>query len=424
MRERIEQIVTESGLWDDGRRESHSFLLSPEVLMVSRERLKALDLLAGALRDCLTGMGCLMAEVSRSTEAPRGFDWFRNAVLANTPEQYRHAHLRHPWKVPTVCMVDMLEDEAGRWWIAEIDGTNKRGFGYAVLMHRIAQTIMPDALLLPGVATSCIDVLRSAEVSKLLLIAPAPELYYRPWFTILKRALESDGVEVEVAFERRSLAALREKTYAVALDWPLTRHRALDSLLEENYARGGLDFLLPPKPFFGSKALLAVLKNELGDKPLEDTLCHYIPPRSLTRVREYIPETYFPGCIVRTDDGWTDPEGEFSTPGDYLIKRTLSSGMKGVLFPDDPNYEAVLKSGPFALHPFRFVIQRIITNRLRPLQFFSADGASLEEKRQLRISCYFDLVKGALADIDVTACQGREIHGGKDALLFGAACES
>lgn len=423
MEELIERIVAESGLWDDGRRESHSFILSPEVLMVSQERLKALNLLAGALRDCLTGIGCLMAEVSRSTEAPRGLDWFHNAVLANTPEQYRHAHLRHPWKVPAVCMVDMLEDGTGRWWIAEIDGTNKRGFGYPTLMGRIARAIMPNAVFLPGVAASCRDALLSAECSKLLLIAPSPELFYRPWFRIFKSALERYNMDVEIAFERRSVAALGEKTYAVALDWPLTRHSRLDALIEESYARGSLDFLLPPKPFFGSKALLAVLKNGTGDPVLEDVLSHYIPPRSLARVREYIPDTYFPSWVTHTEDDWVDPQGDLLALDDWVIKRTLSSGMKGVVFPEDPDYDGILKSDLFALHPFRFVLQRIVANRIRSLRHFEADGSLVQDERQLRISCYFDLARGTLADIDVTACIGRGIHGGKSALLFGAAIE-
>jgi hypothetical protein len=185
--------------------------------------------------------------------------------------------------------------------LPEIDGMNKRGFGYAALMRRILDAALPHGSFLPGVSSALAWQMRHyAQDEALFMIAPGRERYYRPWFAILKEALRNRGVETAIVYERDMLRILKDREgkrglirpALPVLDWPFLDHSVLNEGLREGFIRGNLHFFLPPKPFFSSKMLLALLRNEGGGEGVEEALLDYIPQRSLGLVRRYIPRTY------------------------------------------------------------------------------------------------------------------------------------
>jgi hypothetical protein len=104
-----------------------------------------------------------------------------------------------------------------------------------------------------------------------------------------------------------------------------------------------------------------------------------------------------------------------------VLKKALSSGMKGVCFADDPSYAAAFEA--CRKIPYSAVLQEEIPNKVRRLSYFERTGALKYDTFQLRLTAYFDLVRKRLVDMDVTACRDKNIHGRKDSLLFGAALE-
>ena len=201
------------------------------------------------------------------------------------------------------------------------------------------------------------------------------------------------------------------------LDLPFLYERAfLYSEIIDSYKNGKIKFIIPLKPFFGSKGVLALLKNSTKDFYLESILQSFIKASSLAFVRKYIPETFLIGKeamkIISVE--------KIISGKRYVLKEAISSGMKGVYFSDEINFKETLEIACNA--KMNWVLQEEVLNQPQTFSFFD-NGASLCSAKDwfMRITTHY--VNRNLADIIITARRDRAVHGAKDCLQIGTVID-
>lgn len=427
LKERIETVVEASGLWRGERRQSHSFLLSPEVYKVSAEELKQLEVLGRCLQEVLAGFGRIMGRAfEKRFEGDHLWGRIRKSVFAGMPHFYKPYIETRSEEIPLIVKVDLMKDRQGRLWISEIDGTNKHGLGYSTLCRRIWQTLYPNAQGFPGVATQIANLAKERfKAQDLLLVYLWVERFYQPEFQILAQELKSQGVEMGV-YNELELKAEMVRKFRLFVDLPpLLLFQKKEIRLRELYNAQRIHFLIPPKPFFGSKAMLALLSNALEDKAIEELLLSEIPLPALTSLRQYIPKTYW--LVVGGRRKHTRSKRKkvklliqsLQSQHPIVLKPTALSGMKGVAFSDEPGFEEVVEK---AVHsPRSYIVQEEVEHQPFDLRYFDEEGRERQGRWYLRITAHFSL--GKVADLVVTARPDRRVHGAKDSLQFGSIIE-
>ncbi len=414
MYDTLQRIVTASGLWKEP---AHRFRLSPQVYEISETQREELDALGRALHECLAGVGRIAA-IALHPDLGQSRAWRTVAATlgAQVPSLYREAMLLRPGAVPAIYKVDLLVGEGG-WHLIEIDGQNIENHGYAVLTQKLCAALRPEADTLPGVAVAIAECMRKRGQQRLALIYAEPENpshanFYLPAFRILQAELAGEGIELLVAGERSVSAGegkpvIEEREVRLFMDLPFFRHNhCLGRRLAELYQAEEIEFLVPPKPFLGSKALLALLRNEEGDEALEVVLRSQIPPESLATVRRYIPATYFTSKKAEGRSRFGDQP--------FVLKRYLAGSMRGVWFSDDPEGERALR----ASNSSGFICQREIRNTSHRFATFG-DSGDVTEQDGWNVRLIVHYAARRAVDMTVTATQGKHVHGGRDAIMLG-----
>jgi len=420
MFQKVRQAVLESGIWDNGQNETHGFILSPDVYKISEEKRKELDFLGAALHDCLSGIGRIAA-IALSPQLCHGVTWdaISRTLCAGIPTVYRDLMIRRPGAVPYICKVDIMESESGDYRIAEIDGHNKHGLGYSTLAAKIRKIVSPCSQSFAGVAYHLAQEMKNRNQNDLTMLYADQERFYLPELVVLKREMENFGINLFVISESEassnggSFFKKNEKESATLVDLPFLYHsKGLSELLSQLYKAGRIDFLIPPKPFLGSKAILALLRNDLRNRELESILLSQIQSASLDLLRRYIPETYL---IHKreNEEFWRNR----CNGRRFVLKESISSGMKGTVFCDDQQFDAAMKTACQSY--YRFVLQEEITNRAQNFRYFDRYGELFSAEWYLRITVHYS--RRQIADIIVTARQDKKVHGATDCLQIGSA---
>jgi len=410
----IKKTVLDSGLWDNNQRLTHGFILSPDVYLLKKNRQKELKEIALALYDCLAGLG----EIAAMTANPKitsGRTWgmIKRVLRTGIPRFYRDIQVLYPDFLPYICKVDFVEGTDGQFWITEIDGYNKHGLGYSTLAARITKAIQPRAKTFPGVAkiiSQAIKELKS-KANKLVLLYANQERFYLPEFLILKEELDQQGINLLVVSEDKFKI---KKHHHLFVDFPFLSNIKLRKSLVKLYQKGKINFLIPPKPFFSSKALLALLKNNIQDKKLETILKSQISSSSLKRIRKYIPETYLINKREK-EDYWQ----KLSQSGQFLIKETFSSGSKGIIFSDEPHFNQVLEKA--CCSGYAFVLQKRIINASNKFSYFTENENLKQDKWFSRLTIHF--APKQIASMVITARKNKKVHGALDCLQIGTILE-
>lgn len=413
-KEAIEQVVFESGLWRaGGGKATHGFILSPSVYEVSQEKREELEAIGAALYDCLAGLGRIAA-IARNPQLGHGHTWGMIARVLRTgvPKIYHDIMVLNASSVPSICKVDIMESGEGNFRLAEIDGHNKHGLGYSTLTARIRRAIMPEAQTFPGVATILAkEMERRGESGRLVLLYADQERFYLPEFRILQNELATLGINLVVIAENdASVESIAE--WKLLVDFPfLYYNQELNSHLAGLYRNGEIDFLIPPKPFFGSKAVLALLRNDIANEELEAILKSQIRPASLELLRRYIPETYLVHKGAKEEYWRNRCNGKR-----FLLKESISSGMKGIVFPNESHFNAIMKRACGSY--YRFILQEEVTNRSRSFHYFTDEGYLQQGEWFVRVTVHYAARR--VADIILTARRDKKVHGAIDCLMLGA----
>ena len=419
MYEQVRQVVLDSGLWNNGGTSRYGFILSPSVYEVSPEKREELEALGAALQDCLAGLGRIAA-IAFNPKLCHSLTWgmITKAMHTGVPAIYHDIMLLNPSRVPSICKVDIMESQDGNFRIAEIDGHNKHGLGYSTLAARIRRAVMPEVQAFPGIVSTLAKEAARRGESTIVLLYADQERFYLPEFRILQSELATHGVEVVVVAEsdvrvegEKAIVGTDGKDYKLFVDLPFLYHnRTLNALLAARYRAGEIDFLIPPKPFLGSKAILALLRNDIGNEELEAILKSQIRSASLALLRKYIPETYL---VKRAkEEYWRDR----CNGKRFVLKESISSGMKGTVFMDDPHWNATMKRACDSY--YRFILQEEVTNRSRSFQYFADGGRLRQGEWFMRITVHYSMRR--VADIVVTARQDKRVHGALDCLQLGS----
>ncbi len=416
MYQTISQVVTQSGLWDGTRRQSHAFLLSPSVFAITHTQHQELNGLGVALFDCLLGLSHI-AVIAYDPKVNYDGAWrfARRVFSAGVPHAYvplQAANFKH---IPRLLKVDVMVDNQGNFKIAEIDGHNKHGLGYATLVKRIREAIYPKANALPGTVSLLAQEIRRLGHEHITIFYGDQERFYIPEFEIAADELRKHSIHCSVISEME--AKEESLIQGLFLDLPfLYRKKELYDYIIPAYQEGAVQFIIPPKPFLGSKGTLALLRNDSHNEHLEAILCSFIKRSSLETIRRYTPEILLIGRHAERIEATEQRMKEKR----YVLKESISSGMKGTIFSDDPSFEKVLARACKA-HA-NWIIQKEVTNMPQELSWYETDNnkVALKTSQDWFMRVTLQYVNRQLGDIVVTACRNKAVHGAKNCIQIGS----
>lgn len=427
----LEAVMEESGFWQGEQRFTHGFLLSPSVFTLSTDQQGQLAAIASALDQCLTGLA-KMAAVACDPRQGQTICWQMLGRIFRTgiPSFYHPLQVAYPEQTPAICKVDLLEDVEGHFWIVEIDAHNKHGLGYSVLARRLKMALHAhqgrDYL---GVAELLAKATAAKGSRKLAVIYANQERFYRPELLFLAQELAAYKVKLEVVNEIEW--SKRRRLPKLLLDFPEYHHnQPLRNALASAYLAGQVSFVIPPKPCLGSKALLAILRNDgmtgicqkvrkqpptlVKDEELEAILNSFIGAEAIATIRRYITPTFL--VSKRLGRIWAGPETwmNLAKSGAYVLKGVVSSGMKQVYFPEDFRYWEQLQdsSGSF----YHSVLQQEVVQTTRVFGYWSGENYA-EAPFYSRVT--LSVSQGEVADVITTSRQDKRAHGAKDCLQLG-----
>jgi hypothetical protein len=336
--ENVEKFLESTGMWMPENRAKYDFLLSPDVFPVRKEWEDQL------------------VEFSRTLR-----NYFYEQASA----------------FPPICKIDVMVDLQGDLKIAEVDGLNKRAFGYAILQRKIAMLFGHSMeRFFPGSEDT---LLRIVGDKALLVIVPGREKYYQFGFNIFVAALCDLGVDAVWHHEKASLqiimAADPEKV--VLLDCPTTGHVKLDSML----AASGCQVIIPNHEVFSSKDNLAGIN-------------HVSVPKTI---------------VVDVVDS------KLSLEYPFVLKTLNQSGSKGIFFWDDL---------PEEIPPGRYIAQEFVEGREFEFSYFDKEGRLRKNGGwQVRLIVTLNLLTSNVIDVDVTAVRGRLVHGQAESIQIAGVKE-
>jgi hypothetical protein len=417
MYDALNAVIAESGIWSGSRRQSHAFLLSPSVYHITEEQKRALEELGHAIHDCLLGLSHI-AVIAYDGSLNYGGTWLlaRRIFSTGVPKIYQELQGMNVRHIPRLLKVDLMVDVDGNFRIAEIDGHNKHGVGYSTLARRFREALYPDAKALPGVVAVLAQEVLRLGFSQLKLLHSDQERFYVPEFEIAQQEFAKYGVECRVVSEMDIADGFLNE--GLFMDLPFLYHRPeLYSEIITAYHAGEVNFIIPPKPFLGAKGVLALLRNDTGDEQVESILRSFIKKRSIDLVRQYIPET----LLVGRQAAGIDTVKTLVARKRYVLKESISSGMKGTVFSDSEDFEKILVKA--CVSNMNWILQEEVANQPQSFSWFECrDGETprirMEEDWFMRVTVQY--VGRSLADVVVTACRDKAVHGGKNCLQIGS----
>lgn len=415
MHQKLEKIIKESGIWAGERTRSHGFLLSPSVYQITKENKRDLQQLGFALYDCLLGFSHMaVIAFDKSINYQGAWSTARKVFSTGIPLMYQKTQGMNIRHIPELLKVDFMVDQSGNFLIAEVDGHNKHGLGYSTLGKHFREAMEPERDGLGGAVKLLSELIKSKGHSTLKLLYADQERFYIPEFEIAKREFEKYGIKCLLVSELDADEAFVSE--GLFLDLPFLYHSGkLWEKMVEAYGKGDVEFIIPPKPFLGAKGLLGLLRNDGGDQELEGLLLTFIKRKSLELVRSYIPETVLVGKLA---EGF-EASMQRARSKRYVLKESISSGMKGTVFSDDLDFESILSRASHS--NMNWILQEEVQNQPQKFQWFeNRPGGSLLKNADdwfMRVTVQY--VNRKLADIIVTARRDKAVHGAPDCIQIG-----
>lgn len=416
MHNKLNVVIAESGIWNGSRKESHKFLLSPSVYEITEAQSQYLSTLGVALNDCLLGLSHI-ATIAYDANLNYTGPWMfaRRVFSTGVPKIYQELQGMNPKHIPRLLKVDLLVDQYGKFNIAEIDGHNKHGLGYSTLGLRFREALYPDAKVFPGVVKTLAKEVKRLGHAEIKLFYADQEKFYVPEFEIARQELAKHGVTCHIVSEMYADNAFVSE--GLFLDLPFLYHKVeLYQQILSGYKNGNVEFIIPPKPFLGAKGVLALLRNDGHNEDLECLLRTFIKKQSLEFVREAIPETLLVG---KQAEGFDSIKKRVSQKR-YVLKESISSGMKGTVFSDDVDFDEILLRA--CSTNMNWILQEEVNNQPQTFSWFEggSNDANLNTADGWFMRVTTQYVNRQLADVVITARRDKAVHGAKDCIQVGA----
>lgn len=412
----LHKAIEMSGIWRGERRSSHAFLLSPSIYKITLGQKRELERLGFALHDCLRGL-CQMAVLTGQSSPNCGGAWNKvgKVFATGVPSVYQELQGMHVKDIPRVLKLDLMVNQSGRFKIAEIDGHNKHGLGYSALGALMRNAVNNETVSFPGVLASLASEIRRFGFEKLKLFYSDQERFYLPEFEIVKDGLAECGIGCELFSESQAVPEMLQSGLFLDLPFLYARKELYDFIVPA-YRDGRVRFMIPPKPFLGGKGVLALIRNDAKNKHLEAILRTFINSRSLGIVRSYIPETFLVGREALEASFVT----KLVSKKRYVLKESISSGMKGTVFSDGIGFQDALKKAMKA--NMNWILQEEVVNQPQEFSWFENGTTSVPSLKTsndwfMRVTVHY--VNHRIGDLIVTARRDKSVHGAKDCLQLG-----
>lgn len=411
--DQLRAAVMATGLWNDGRGQgNHRFALSASVFTLSAQQVGRLTELGRAVDACLLGVSRLMAIGADSNLCGNNEGYRQLRRSLGRGAAYGVADALKPGALPLLRKVDIVPGADDNLWIAEIDATNPRSWGYSLVGRELCKVAAPGEPMLPGVVPFIAAHLAKRKVQELVFLHGNTQRFYAPEFAIVADAMAAHGVTMYVADEddvvidggEATLKATGQKLPRCFVDFPFMNHnKPLIDWLAAGARNRTVDFLVPPKHYLSSKVLLALLSNPDGDERVEHLLRSQIEPSDLAVLRRHLPETRLVDSKL--------PAGREGT----VLKKAVSSGMKGVVFSDAPGFDTALAQAQ--KEPGTYVLQRQVEPAAFPFATLEPQAALQTNSWFVRLTAYMSY--RGVEDVAVTARTDKRVHGATDAILTG-----
>lgn len=413
MKNVLNSVITESGLWSGPRKQSHSFLLSTSVYQITQLQKKELSSLGFGLYDCLLGLSHI-AVIAYDKELNYGGSWaiIRKIFSSGVPHFFQELQGLNVKDVPRLLKVDLMINQNGEFKIAEIDGHNKHGLGYSTLAMNFRRALHHDKESLPGVVRTLSEEIKRLGYDHFKFFYADHDRFYVPEFEIAVQEFSKHGISCNLISENTCNKDILGEGLFIDLPFLSNNIDLYDTIIPA-YKNGKVKFIIPPKPCLGSKGVLALLRNDWQDQGLESILRSFISLKSLELIRKYIPETIFVG----TQGEGLDKIKKRIFSKKYVLKESISSGMKGTVFSDSLDFDETLilatKSG------INWILQEEVENQPQTYSWYEngSDCLSTSNDWFARVTVHY--VNRQLADIVVTARRDKSVHGAKDSLQIG-----
>lgn len=419
------------GLWSTpALSEKYKYRLSPDVLELTQKEkaeLEEIAFLIYAPGGFIDGSIKLLAKTSspqfRATKTG-GAVW--RALTAGIGKVEIPIQMIGEMR-PFVCRLDLLKasqnGDGPFFQIAELEGDKTHGFGYLTIMDFFRKSFMNRSDT-PGIISALSQELErrgTPQEAPIGLIVGLKERFYIEELRIFAKFAQEAGINLITTLE--SDARVTEGgLFLPSVAIPITTLVNLPSLdfgwggikaqgLLDLYRQGKIDCLIPPKRFLGSKDLLALVSNGDNDQELEKVLNQVFDSNILLRLREFIPQTIL---VTKRNKKYILSILQ-EEPENWVVKQTLSSGMKGVALPDDAEKRAKFIKDALA-NPYNFIIQKKVDQQTKTFKFSEPEMTSQLETANMYLRIELFASPSGIATVGVTARETPSVHGAKDAI--------
>lgn len=391
-------------------RARHGYVLSPATFLLSGAMYSQLQEIALLVSDFQKNLHMLYQEVQDDRDSHPMKGMIRNMIKTATGGFDSFPHNR---EVP-VCKVDIMVGENDQLSIAEIDTYNPRGIPFALFLRDLYQRaglIPENEFLLDGVVPAITQFLDGEE--EWYWLSAHKERYYQPVFRIMKKVLEQDyGITTElIDLEASGLdVCQKNKISLIPLACNQGREHQQARYLQQRYAQNQERFWYPFTPWTSNKGWFGLLSN-----PLEQEI---LQPFQNIFARQDLYQRYIPETLLLTKrfkkDAIVDVFRERHQ--NVLLKQNISSGMKGVLFPEDASFEQKLQQVSHMKNP-QWTLQSLVSQKKFAMPYFTSQGQLDTGDYYVRICAYVG-PGGELLDAEVTARPEPDVHGAPDCLMM------
>ncbi len=391
----LEQHLKECGYWaNEERREQLSYNLSPSAYIASARQENDLERLAQAAYLAVSELNLSLCKAGSEKHLSKEAAQFLQ--LGNKASRGLLRPKDGETRIPPMIKVDLVQDREGSYHIAEIDTYNPRGFGFAAMLEESLRSDL-KVRRFPGMEQLC-RILRTTGVSSDIpwfVLVSEFERFYRAPFEVFSRSLLRRGINFPTisAHQLPSIleddAALRCGVFAIP-DTLFKEDPRIREVLLQKYQEGSLKAVYPPVAYLGSKAFLPYLRAYPG-------------------MREFIPKTTLLGRHFTHELEVSEVQKQF------VLKATVSSGMKGVYFSDldGQEYEETLKEALWNNNP-AWILQEHVEQTPVPIVVFDEEGKRVTRDYYLRITAYIS--SSGIIDAEITGRPDRKVHGAKDCI--------
>lgn len=391
-RHELTRTLAHCGLWSGGDDNRYRYTLSPCVYAISKSQREELELLARNVYASLESLDAKLTLLASGKTHLSKQD-ARFLRLAKTGTKNLLSPREGKEGLPPVVKVDLVQDTNGNYQVAEVDAYNPRGLGYLCLLE---MTLDTQTQRYAGIETlrSIFAAQGKCNDPKWFIIVSEFERYYEPAFGVLARALKGCGIEVKLVREKTLAESgvdqvLGDFAQVLCIPESINCYPKVRVRLMERYNNGTLHALFPPKAYLGSKGFLPYLSQQESAK-------NHIPRTALVSVHD-------------------DPYKLINPATPAVLKATVSSGMKQVLFSDldTESYNAQLVAARKAENA-TWVLQEQVPQVSLPVSVYAKDGSVTSGDYYFRVIAH--ITKYGILDVAVTGRPDRKVHGAPDCI--------